>query len=186
MTIKKNDVLVANKAFKVGDNHFNKGQVFLVEKGGKNQVIMTRNEQGVFIGLEGNFDTDGFVKSTIAEVSHCEKAFGNVQVKGITRVDSHDGYSMSANLFVDGKKVGVIENDGWGGETYIIENGKDGKEIVDKLIETAKGIAIQSGVDLENRHAGYAETNLWDYLSEQYYIFESFGDYMRSFQKQVA
>ena len=186
MTIKKNDVLIANKAFSVGDANFNKGQVFIVEKGGKNQVIMTRNEQGVFIGLEGNFDTDGFVKSTIAEVSHCEKAFGNVQVKGITRVDSHDGYSMSANLFVSGKKVGFIENDGWGGETYLIENSKSSEEAVDKLIETAKEIAIQSGVDLKNRHAGYVETNLWDYLIEQYYIFESFGDYMRSFQKQAA
>lgn len=186
MTIKKNDVLVANKAFSIGNNHFNKGHVFLVEKGGKNQVIMTRNEQGIFIGLEGNFDTDGFAKRAIAEVSHCEKAFGNVQVKGITRVESHDGYSMSANLFVDGKKVGVIENDGWGGETYLIENSKSNEESVNKLIETAKEIAIQSGVDLKNRHAGYAETNLWDYLSEQYYIFESFGDYMRSFQKQAA
>jgi len=186
MAIKKNDVLVANKAFKVGDAHFNKGQVFLVEKGGKSQVIMTRNEQGIFIGLEGNFDTDGFAKSTITEVSHCEKAFGNIQVKGITRVDSHDGYSMSANLFVDGKKVGVIENDGWGGETYLIENSKSSEEAVGKLIETAKEIAIQSGVDLKNRHAGYAETNLWDYLSEQYYIFESFGNYMRSFEKPAA
>lgn len=186
MAIKKNDVLVANKAFKVGNKLFNKGQVFLVEKGGKNQVIMTRNEQGVFIGLEGNFDTDGFVRSTIAEVSHCEKAFGNVKVKGITRVESHDGYSMSANLFVDGKKVGVIENDGWGGETYLIENSKSCEEAAGKLIETAKEIAIQSGVDLKNKHAGYVETNLWDYFSEQYYIFEIFGDYMRSFQKQVA
>jgi len=183
MTIKKNDVLVVNKPFSVGDTHFDKGHVFWVEKGGKNQKVITLDQDGLFIGFEGNCDTERFTKKTIADVSQCEKEFGAVQIKNVKRFDTNDGYAMFADLFVNGKKVGVIQNDGWGGETYLVESSSASKEAVDKLIETAKGIAIQSGYDLKNRHAGYIEENLWDYLSEQYYIFESFSDYMRCFHK---
>lgn len=184
MTIKKNDVLVANKAFSVGDAHFDKGHVFLVEKGGKNQEIITLDKQGFFIGFEGDFDTDEFKKKTIADVSQCEKDFGTIQIKNIKRFATYDGYSMFADLFVDGKKAGVIENDGWGSGSFLREEAGSGMSA--KLSEAAKQVLIKNGMDSDHKRIKMIGIYLWDYFAEQYYVFESFKEYMCSFEKQVA
>lgn len=184
MSIKKNDILVANKAFNVGDTTFDKGTIFFVEKGGKSQKVFTTGDQGNMITLSGNFDNDGFTKKTVIEVSPCEKAFGVIEVKNIKRFATHDGYAMFADLFVDGKKVGMIENDGWGGETDLREDRPTSAGVYNRLVDTAKGLLVENNVEF--KYMGALPSFLWDYFAEHYYVFESFVDYMRFFEKKSA
>lgn len=55
----------------------------------------------------------------MSETKRNEKRYGRLTVKNLKSCVGKEGYAYSATLYLDGKKVGQVRNDGNGGMTFV-------------------------------------------------------------------
>jgi|GEM_PF-4794825 len=58
-----------------------------------------------------------------------------IQLKAVNYFRGHDGYGVSANLYLDNKKIGEILDDGWGGGFQIHIEQKEKEEILKERVK---------------------------------------------------
>ena len=69
--------------------------------------------------------------NTFKNLEAAKKA--NVQVKSYSRTETHRGVAWSCNVYLDGKKLGMVSNDGSGGMTRVDIGIDLQKQVVDAL-----------------------------------------------------
>lgn len=64
----------------------------------------------------------------------------NHTVKNIKYLETSQGLAFTASLYEDGIRVGMIENQGQGGDTYCRERNSLSEEFLNNLLDIAEGV----------------------------------------------
>lgn len=167
LTIKKNQVVKAVKSFKVGEHTVEIGQLLIISKGGRKPVfnIFLNNDMCSFSMLHrlNEYFEDAQYESKM------EKELSKVVFKKIQYNETYRGVGLMADVYFDGKKIGLIENNGCGGDTtariYGEENIKKLKEIITSIDNIRGKVGFDSDGDKLEALMQYQTLNEYVFIS---------------------
>jgi hypothetical protein len=179
LTIKKNQTVKAIKGIKIGEVIVEVGTILTIHKGGKEPVFLTRINGEEFAFSVGKNADKCFVDAVCD--SKVEKEISNVSFKKFKAIQSMDGFAMSADIHINGKKIAKIENGGYGGPTEIEVYDLKNQAVLDKLVEQLKNIRGEKIYQYED-DAGIVE-EFMNYLMSREDLFISFKEKMEERRK---
>lgn len=183
LTVKKNQTVKAIKKIKVGSEWVDAGTILVIYKGGKNPTFLTYLDGKEFAFSVNSSVLDKCFEDVVAE-SKVEKELQTISFKKIKTFATMDGYAFSADLCINGKKIAVLENGGFGGPTDLHLYNKKDEDILNAAIEDLKNVRGEKIYDHED-NAGLVE-NFMNYLQVKEDLFMSFKEKMESDRKEWA
>lgn len=183
LTVKKNQTVKAIKKIKVGSDWVEAGTILVIYKGGKNPTFLTYLD-GKEFGFSVNSSVlDKCFEDVVAE-NKVETELQRISFKKIKIFETMDGYAFSADLCINGKKIAVLENGGFGGPTDLHLYNKKDEDILNAAIDDLKKVRGEKIYDHED-NAGLVESFM-NYLEAKENFFISFKEKMESNRKEWA
>lgn len=139
LTMKKNQTVKAIKPIRIGKEIVEVGTILIINKGGKVPVFLTYRNNEPFAFSVGSSGAEQCFEDVVVE-SKVEKEISNISFKKFKAIQTMDGFAMSADVYVDGKKIAQIENGGYGGPTSVHAYSEKNEEALKSAFEALKKI----------------------------------------------
>lgn len=176
LTLKKGQTVKTIKPVKVGNDMIPVGEIFIIEKGGKNPEFIRPNKHGDMTGFGMNGEHAKNCLEDVVIESKIEKNLANITFKKHRSHTTFDGVCFSADICIDNKKVAEISDEGMGGETALFITNDKHLQIFENA---KKELCAVAGKDNDKTSAESIFASLLFYYDGKLQFFQSFTEHCK-------